>query len=383
MKLLYVTYIDTQESSPSGSSVRAIKMLEAFKAHGCEIMLLEGWNRKDKRTERIERVKAMLDRLETERPDACYVEVPAGPLFFRIDVDFLKAVHRRGIPLSIFYGDAYWRFPEFSGIRARRSFSEWLKSSLIYWMQRYDWRLYRHVARSIYFPSASMAAHFSFPDKRVSFPGSSVVPAQLSAYPSEEGILTGIYVGGASYRYGTPLMLEAFDRMNRSDYRVNLCLVCPQADWEKLPKSVRAFEESPWLERRTAFGDENLAPLYAKAHFACLPLSRNIYNDFAMSIKLFEYLAYHKPIISTDCTEMARFIKDNRVGVVSEDTVESYVEALLAFITDSDMRTKLQSRTAQVCESNTWYRRAEEVLRDFGLMHAGSAGKRDGTTQGG
>jgi glycosyltransferase involved in cell wall biosynthesis len=368
MKLLYITYIDTQDTHGSGSSVRALKMLEAFTACGCEIMLLDGWNRKNLIAKRDARVKAMLERLETEVPDACYVEVPAGPLFCWRDIVLLKKIKERGIPLSIFYGDAYWRFPAFSGIgnkRKRRTLPKWFKDIVIYWMQRYDWSVYRNVSTRLYFPSASMAAHFDFPSKRVSFPGTNLLSDEHNAAPDDGAPFTGIYVGGASVRYGTPLLLEAFKRVNAKGIPVRLILVCPEEHWQALPAGIRTFESSPWLDRQVAAGDAALMPLYKQAHFACLPLRRNIYNDFAMSIKLFEYLSYHKPILSTSCKEMASFIEQNGVGLVSEDAADAYAKALEYLVTEHRLGEDMRTEVKTVCAQNTWVVRAQEIIEDF------------------
>ncbi|MDR2587035.1 MAG: glycosyltransferase family 4 protein [Coriobacteriales bacterium] len=368
LKLLYITYIDTQDVALSGSSVRALKMLEAFRSCGCEVMLLDGWNRKDKLRERDERVKALLMRLQTERPDACYCELPSGPLFCKRDITLLQELKRQGIPLALFYGDAYWRFPAFrdvEGTRDRRNLPAFLKDSLIYWMQRYDWRVYRKTTTRIYFPSASMAELFDAPAWGVSFPGTSPLVLEPPAARPVGATPTGIYVGGASPRYGTPLLLESFERANAEGNRANLILVCPEERWAQLPEKTRRLEGQPWLQRRTAYGAEQLAPLYQQADFACLPLRRNIYNDFAMAIKLFEYLSYHKPILATDCKEMAAFVASEDIGIVRKDTVESYADGIRQIAGDAQLRANLAARCAIVSEQNSWKARAQAILDDF------------------
>jgi glycosyltransferase involved in cell wall biosynthesis len=409
MKLLYNTFIDTADRHGSGSTVRAKKMLAAFEECGAEVMLLEGWNRKDTRLERSMTVRTMRERLRTERPDACYVELPSGPLFCREDYALLRWLHAEGIPIAYFYGDAYWRFPAYrqaEGHAARRGATTFAKDALIYWMQRYCWRLYRATASIIYFPSASMAALFDAPRAGVSFPGSELLRTELlgatgedvtagagagaadaigatadaalpggaggagAALPNLAGAPpTGIYVGGASMRYGTPLLLDAFAQANDSGTTAHLILVCPPDQWEALPKESRRHDKSPWLQRRQAVGDDQLAPLYRQADFACLPLRRNVYNDFAMSIKLFEYLSYHKPILATTVREMSVFIESNRVGIVCEDNVPSYACGLTRMTRDHSLRAQLRTRCVRVCAENTWQHRALAILADLeGLL---------------
>jgi glycosyltransferase involved in cell wall biosynthesis len=364
MKLLYITYIDTKQKPTSGSSVRALKMLEAFKELGCEIMLLEGWNSKDGLEERKRNVHAMRERLKEERPDACYVEVPSGPLFCREDVLILKETREKGVPLSIFYGDAFWKFPEFAGSEVVGGLKNRAKQKVVAWMQRYDWSLYRKVATRIYFPSSTMAEHFDFASKGVSFPGTFNAPQSL--LDKKNDIPMAVYVGGATYRYGAHLLLDAFDRVNSEGIRVRLTFICQDSAWRQLPREYRAFEEKEWLLRLSASGDEALAPLYAGADFACLPLRRNIYNDFAMPIKLFEYISYRKPIIATDCIEQAAFIRENGIGLVAPDTTEGYARAILEFLALGETEKETLKRNMDATgERNTWRHRAQAVLDDF------------------
>ena len=44
MKLLYITFIDMNDAPSTGSSVRPLKMLEAFEALGVEVVTVSGMN---------------------------------------------------------------------------------------------------------------------------------------------------------------------------------------------------------------------------------------------------------------------------------------------------------------------------------------------------
>jgi glycosyltransferase involved in cell wall biosynthesis len=242
-----------------------------------------------------------------------------------------------------------------------------LKDTLVYWMARYDWQVYRETATRIYFPSASMGALFDAPSKGVSFPGTSPVVLGSRSAPPADATPTGIYVGGASPRYGTPLLLESFEHANAEGHRANLILVCPEDQWAQLPEGTRRLEGRPWLQRRTASGAEGLDPLYRQADFACLPLRRNTYNDFAMAIKLFEYLSYHVPILATDCKEMSAFIESEGIGIVREDTVESYADGIGRMAGDARLRADLRARCAIVSAQHTWQSRAQAILDDLTL----------------
>ena len=94
LKVLYITFTDFGELS-SGSSVRPFRMYNALVNLGLEVKLLEG--QQNRRKERQAKVKEILDWLDNNKPDVCYVEPPSGPFFNQIDLSLLKKVHASDI----------------------------------------------------------------------------------------------------------------------------------------------------------------------------------------------------------------------------------------------------------------------------------------------
>ena len=77
LKILYITFTDFGELA-SGSSVRPFRIYNALVNLGHEVKLLEG--QQNRRKERRVKVKEIIDWLDENRPDICYVEPPSGPL---------------------------------------------------------------------------------------------------------------------------------------------------------------------------------------------------------------------------------------------------------------------------------------------------------------
>ena len=120
MTILYITFIDFGEFK-SGSSVRPQKMYDAFRQLGHEVKLLEG--QQNRRAERKQKTAEILSWLDSHTPDICYVEPPAGPFFNAIDLKLLKKVHGMGVPIALFYRDAYWKFAKWWGVKGPK---KWL-----------------------------------------------------------------------------------------------------------------------------------------------------------------------------------------------------------------------------------------------------------------
>ena len=81
-----------------------------------------------------------------------------------------------------------------------------------------------------------------------------------------------------------------------------------------------------------------------------------------MPVKLFEYLSYGLPIVATDCTEMADFVRRNRTGIVVQDNPLSLAEGVLRIVRDQDFYRELKSNAKRTLENgNLWTDRAEQV----------------------
>ena len=59
---------------------------------------------------------------------------------------------------------------------------------------------------------------------------------------------------------------------------------------------------------------EGLIPLYEEADVACLYVQPDEYRTFASPVKLYEYIGYAKPVLSSVGTLASDFITDNDCG---------------------------------------------------------------------
>lgn len=357
-KLLYLTYIPLDAAPGSGSSVRPLKMKGAFESLDIEVKTFGGISNNIRiRKQTVAEVKALLD---TWKPDACYIEPPSGPMFYYGDVLLIKQLHKMGIPTSIFYRDAYWKYPEFSS-EGRLSVKDRLKRLIVKRMQIHQWNVFRKNIDLIYFPSLTMANDFDCPNKDALPPGAFAANVKEKKEVSEP--LQFIYVGGAAKNYGTFLTIEAFERLNQSGVQAKLFYICREKEWKGLGIDEDKYKD--WLEVIHTSGDENLKLLYEKSDAAILTRPRTVYWDFAMPIKIFEYISYLKPILVTDCVETAKIVTENQVGWVVKDDVESVVQKLEELCKHPEEIIRVRDHMKEARDNNLWISRAEKVVQDF------------------
>lgn len=352
--VLCITYIDF-DSAQSGSSVRPQSMYRAFEECGCTVKLLSG--QQNRRGRRRAAVRETLDWLKTNKPDICYVESPTGPVFNTIDHRLLKRVRAMGIPIGLFYRDAYWKY---GLVRLGKGLLPVLKAIVIRAMQTRDLRLFKKRCDIIYLPSELAAQEWGFENPTVLPPGCTL-PELVAVELAEP---RAIYVGGVNRRYGVYMLLDAFKRVNNGETCVTLTLVCREKEWAALEPEYRALADEAWLDVKHANGNA-LSALYQKASFAMCTLQKDAYNDLAVPIKLLEYVAYGKPVIGSDCTELSRFIESNNVGIVTAFDAAAIADAIVRLGTDDELRQRLADNCLVAREKHAWTQRAGQVVREL------------------
>lgn len=357
-KLLYITYISMNLPPSTGSSVRPQKMRQAFEALGIEVKTFDGEN--NDLAVRKKTVSDIRKLLNTWKPDACYIEPPSGPLFYAGDVALIKQLHRMGVAVAIFYRDAYWKHPEYY-VEGRASLTQKAKRAIIKMMQMHQWAVFKKNMDIIYFPSETMAKEFDCSNSGVLPPGGFIPDVERKRNISEP--LQYIFVGGAAKNHGTFLTLDAFERVNEKEVKAKLIYVCPESQWKSLSIDEKKYKK--WLTLVHASGDDMLNKYYSMADIAILTAPRTVYRDFAVPIKLYEYMSYLKPMLVTDCIETARVVKENMAGWIVKDDVESIAEQINYLCEHPEIIKEVNERLVFARERNLWINRAQKVIDDF------------------
>lgn len=325
-------------------------MYDAFIQAGHEVELLEGQqNRPRERTKKIRRIVSWL---KTNRPDICYIEPPSGPVFHAADIRLIRKVSKMGVPIALFYRDAHWLYADWWGVTGA-------KAILLKAMHKRDIKAFQKYCDVIYFPSRSMAALFH----GYRFKHTDVLPpaCEKSRKPNDTVFGRMIYVGGIRPAYGTDILLSAFRRLHEMGRKVELYLVCREAEMANL--KGEGYDDS-WLKVFHAEGKE-LTSLYSCCDAGLIPLRRDRYMDFAIPIKLFEYLENGLPVIATDCTEVKKFVQTNGCGIVCQDRPEVLAQAIAQFYDQAADRAAMIKNVSHTASSNRWIDRADKVVKDL------------------
>lgn len=352
LKVLYITFTDFGELS-SGSSVRPFRMYNALVNLGYDVKLLEG--QQNRRKERQAKVKEIINWLDENKPDICYVEPPSGPFFNQIDISLLKKVHNMGVPIGLFYRDFYWRFSKW----AWKGTPLW-KQSILKMMHRRDLAAFKKYCDVVYFPSqecTKVLADVKFKEIGILPPGCNEPKGGVKI-----GAREIFYAGGVREADGMDDLLISLDRINKSGLDVKLNLITKKEELVHIKNS--SLLDSDWIEVMEASG-EALEPIYAKCDLGILPKKRHFYMDMAISVKVLECMSHGLPMISTDCPAMARFIEQNESGIICKEGSESIEEAIRKYYTDEELYKRLIENVKKAALNNTWEKRIEQVVSDL------------------
>lgn len=360
MRVLYITYIDFDDNGDSGSSMRPKKMYNAFINQGYDVKLLEC--QQNKRQKRKKKVREVLKWLENNTADLCYIESPSGPIFHKIDLDLIKKVHNMQIPIGYFCRDAFWLFKD------KMKSVSFFKRNAIIWLNKRALKTIRENVDIVYVPTESGVELFDF----AHFKHMDLLPPAAECHLDSNGVIhaecqyTCIYVGAVSEVDGTFDLLDAFKLLNSMQQeKYKLILVARQAEWERICDELdESIESNDWLSVYHVSQDE-LTSLYTLSDMAIIPRKANKYIDMSMPIKLFEYMGYGKPVISTERLETAKMIRKYECGIICEDGAEGIANAIKAFYTDIQLRDKLYINVQAAAKENRWESRVEKVVNDL------------------
>lgn len=348
-RVLLDTFIDFGEMK-SGSSVRPQRMYNAFKELGYDVSLLEGLQ--NRKSERWHRVYKKYKEIKNNLPDFCYVEPPSGPFFNLCDHLFLLYLHRKKVPIGLFYRDAYWLFADWWQVKG-------LKKFFLKMMHRFDLLIIRKTCKVVFFPSQTMADLFKLKNKSV------LPPAGMDfVVPQHKNNRRALYIGGCSKVYGTDTMLKAFSILNDERHEnINLTICCREKEMKNF---FDDYKNAEWLNVVHLSGDDALMSLYLESDIALYPSRRDFYMDFCMPVKLFEYLSRALPVCTTDCKETAKFVSMNKFGVVSKDNPESFADAVSSLINDDEkLRDCRENAKMVLLTANLWEHRAKKAADEI------------------
>ncbi len=357
-------YIDVNRKS--GSNIRPLKMINAFKEIGYDVDVVMGYAKE--RKEQIKKIKQNIKNgikydflySESSTMPTLLTEKNHLPLHPMLDFSFFKYCKKNGIKIGLFYRDIHWKFDVY---RKNVSFIKRIVSIPLY---KYDLLKYRKYLNVLYIPTKEMKKYL--PKKNVICkkynidilpPGCDNKNITFNE-KEKNNILNIFYVGGISeHIYNFEKLFAVVCKMKN----VRLTVCCREPEWNNIKsKYIKYINENIHIVH--ASGQE-LEKYYKEADVCSLIFNRYEYMNIAMPVKLFEYIQNKKPIIATKNTAAGKFVEENHIGWTTNYEIND-IEKMLKMIRDNKSEIyEIQKKFNSIIDENTWNARVRKVVKDL------------------
>ena len=359
--LMFVPYtINRMDSAPS---IRAYNMYQAlkvcadvnvtlvsppmwnstaFKAIGSKI---KGWDLIFSIYGRM--LSETIQQIKKRKIDYVYIEGLATSLY-RFDYIFLNALKKKGVPLYPYIRDLYWQYPG-----TLQYEKKWFKYS----QREYGW--YRKNATALLFPSKLMSDTVNFPEKYVLPPAGDASRCLNREIPDTKNITC---VAGLSPKLGIDILLDAMAIVIKAHPDAH-CTIVGHGD----RKYIEEGKNMGYVTFITDKAYEDIPRILANSYATVIPHPIIPHNDFAMPVKLFDYMSSGRPIIATNCAAQAKFIKENDIGIITDDNPESLAEGILKLLDNRALTVRYgENALLSLKNKHSWDHRAKELIRIMG-----------------
>lgn len=348
-----------QENPSSGSAVRPNRMLNAFKAIGYEVEEVTGFSK-----ERAEKIKAVRKKIKNGvKYDFVYSEntsmptamadsdhVPRHPV---MDEVFLKKCRKAGIPVGLFYRDAYWQFPLY------KESVKWFVPLVTIPIYKRELKGYRKCTDVLFVPSNEFAEAIGYKGRYQELPPGGD-PCGIEERKASDKISI-FYVGGLSGLYDITVPVKVI-----SEYpEISLTICCSEKEWNansSIKQTVADCGHINVVHKKK----HELEPFYHDADITMAYFENNSYRDLAMPVKLFEYLGYGKPVIATSGTAAGRYIAEHDAGWCIDFSSAEFRKLIESLIADPAVIDEKAANAMKIAPENTWEARASTVAAILG-----------------
>ncbi len=340
----------------SGSSVHMENLRKGFKKAGFVLYEVIG-----NAFERRRKINAIKEKKSSLNQSACVFSwSPTSTTFASfwnlmhpfLDLSFFLWCKKFDIPIGIFYGDVHRKFDFY---KKNVSFHKRIILFIFFWA---DWLIYRRIATLFFIPSKEMALFLPTAISRIKIrefpPG--CFPQFIDKRKNIDKRLQLLYVGSmVPPLYNNQMIIDVVEKLAF----VELTICCRESEWKKAKKKYK-FCECDRIKIVHESG-EGLKKLYEETDIFCLYWMPHDYHNFAMPVKIFESLGFGKPVIVTEGSKIAKFIKETGIGWTVKNNSE-LINLLENLFNDRSLIEKKSNQARKVASMNTWIDRANYAV---------------------
>lgn len=357
-KIIFHHPLPLDPNAKSASGIRPQRILQAFRDQGYQVDLVTGYA-----AERKAAIKQIKQNIKNGiKYDFMYAESSTMPTILTeqhhlpshpfMDWLFFEYCKKKNIEIGLFYRDIYWLFDEYGkGLNPIKA----VVAKLAY---RFDLWVYERTLKKLYLPSEPMGSYIPTVSKtRLS----ALPPGHASPQLNNLKPIIPIklfYVGGLSWGYQMQVLFEVLN-----DYpQIEFTLCTREEEWKAMQQTYPNPSNNINIIHESGKEMENHL---RTSDILCLFVKPQEYWDFAVPFKLFEYLGYKKPILSSANTLAGDFVKDNNIGFSIAYKKEELMRFFDDLISNPEMLLEKSESLKHTASNHSWQARAKQVIKDL------------------
>lgn len=348
---------------PSGSQIRPVKMIQGLTDAGYDVDIVMGYGKERKNS--IKKIKLNIKNgvkydflySESSTEPTLLTEKNHFPCYPMLDFDFFRYCKKNGIKIGLFYRDVYWKFKDY---KKKLPLYKYLLAIVFY---KYDLIKYNQLVNILYLPSIGMYKYmkYNFKEKINELPPAvdELREETNKTIEKDDLKLNIFYVGGVDSFYNIE---QIFIIANKMEF-INLTVCCRKNDWQNYKSKYEKY-----LNERIKIVHESgddLNKYYENADLLSLYLEPSVYREFAMPVKLFEYIKFKKCIIATQGSATGNFVEKNDIGWSISYSIHDLMELLNLIKNDRKLLRDKEKNFERIISDNLWISRANKVARDL------------------
>lgn len=173
-----------------------------------------------------------------------------------------------------------------------------------------------------------------------------------------------VYAGLVAYREHVELFVKSmpFVKLKKPDARF---YITKKGDdlkrVQRLAKCLGVEPEYFWYPDEPTF-----YRFLGSSHVGVLPSTNDLARKMGTPVKLFDYFSVGLPVVANDVGAWTKIIKEERVGLLTEDDTESFASGILGLLKDGKMLHEFGQRALWLVDKKyNWDSHAKILLRGY------------------
>lgn len=365
MNIIFHYPLPLNPNATSASGIRPLKMLKAFESLGYHVDVVSGYSK-----DRKQLISNLKNKIQSGvKYDFLYSESSTMPTILtdphhlplhpRIDFSFFKLCKQNNIPIGVFYRDIYWAFEGYG------NHLNSIKRTLAKLSYQYDLLNYNKYLTKLYLPSYEMGKYIPFISKDIlaalppAHDVSNIEYKKETRFDSSKPLKV-FYVGGMSDHYQMHTLFNVVKK--RTDIELMVCT--RSSEWLSVKSEYPDLSASDNIKVVHESG-KNMRELMINSDITSIFVKPQEYREFAVPVKLFEYLGYRKPIIASQGTLAGAFVAENNIGWTIPYDEQSLNKLFDSLILEPNKYAIKRQNMADVASKHTWQARAKQVIQEL------------------